>query len=208
MSFQSANFFQHSCAGCGSFPASQLVPRAKPRGGRFPPILNTSPDSRGIQTMAVHTTAVSPTYRELTAAQSMQPPGGAAVVSAGHRRGSRDASAPLGPRGEVQSLATIESGDLSRNVADKHKAISQRPAVHRNNRSHAWDLFEHHARHALPSVISTSAQQEADLKAAEEELAARVEQIPFFRIGPRRPASSELRVDPAPRFPVLFFTSH
>jgi membrane fusion protein, heavy metal efflux system len=153
-----------------------------------------APDAKGIATTVVKTSAV-PDYIEITAHIEADP---TRVVHVYPPAGGRIIEMRVRPWDHVrqgQPLAMIESSDLSRAVADYHKAQADNE-VKQKALSRAQDLFEHHA------IAERDYQQaQADSKMSEAELAAAAEQIRVLGMDPDQ-ASTDLRLN-APRAGVI-----
>jgi cobalt-zinc-cadmium efflux system membrane fusion protein len=94
-----------------------------------------------------------------------------------------------------QTLATLESADLSRAVADYHKALAD-DQVKQEELKRSEDLLAHHA-----IAVKDYQQAQADAESAQAELDAAREQIRVFGMDPDH-ASTELRLA-APRSGVI-----
>lgn len=153
-----------------------------------------APDMKGIQTITVQATAV-PEYLELPA--HIEPDPGR-VVHVYSPAGGRIVEMKVRPWDHVrqgQSLALIESGDLSRAVADYHKALTD-SELKQKALDRAQDLLDHHA------IAEKDLQQaQADSRMSQADLAAAREQIRVFGMDPEH-ASTELSVV-APRPGVI-----
>ena len=153
-----------------------------------------APDTKGIQTITVAMTAV-PDYLDLpahieadpTLVVHVYPPAGGRIVEMKVRPWDRVAKG--------QPLAVIESADLSRSVADYHKALADN-GVKQQALARAKDLFEHSA------IAEKDYQQaQADALSSQADLTAARDQIRVFGVDPDH-ASSELPVI-APRAGVI-----
>src|SRR6202034_1586102 len=82
-----------------------------------------APDTKGIQTVTVQTTAV-PEYLDLPAHIESDPTRVVHVYPPAGRRIIEMKVRPWDPVAKGQPLALIESADLSRSVADYHKALA------------------------------------------------------------------------------------
>jgi membrane fusion protein, heavy metal efflux system len=153
-----------------------------------------APDAKGIQTVVVKMTSV-PEYSEITAHIEADP---TRVVHVFPPAGGRIVEMRVRPWDHVtqgQALAMIESSDLSRAVADYHKALAD-SAVKQKSLARAQDLFEHHA------IAERDYQQaQADSQMSQADLAAAREQIQVLGMDPDQ-ASTELRLS-APRPGVI-----
>ncbi|MFZ0786425.1 MAG: efflux RND transporter periplasmic adaptor subunit [Candidatus Acidiferrales bacterium] len=151
-------------------------------------------DSRGIQTVTVQRTSV-PEYLDLPAHIEADP---TRVVHVYPPIGGRIVEMKVRPWDHVakgEPLALIESADLSRAVADYHKAIADN-AVKQAELNRARDLFEHNA------IAEKDYQQaQADALSSQADLTAAREQIRVFGVDPDH-AASELSVV-APRSGVI-----
>ena len=153
-----------------------------------------APDAKGIQTMTVKPAAI-PEYLDLPAHIEPDP---TRVVHVFTPAGGRIIEMKVRPWDRVekaQILATLESSDLSRAVADYHKALAD-DQVKQKELKRAEDLLAHHA------IAERDYQQaQADAQMSEAELEATREQIRVFGMDPDR-ATTELRVA-APRSGVV-----
>jgi membrane fusion protein, heavy metal efflux system len=153
-----------------------------------------APDAQGIQTVTVQRTAV-PEYLDLPAHIEADP---TRVVHVYPPVGGRIVEMKVRPWDHVtkgQPLALIESADLSRSVADYHKALADN-AVKQAELNRAKDLFEHDA------IAEKDYQQaQADALSSQADLAAAREQIRVFGVDPDH-ATSQLTVV-APRAGVI-----
>ncbi|HEX4003185.1 MAG TPA: efflux RND transporter periplasmic adaptor subunit [Candidatus Acidoferrales bacterium] len=151
-------------------------------------------DSKGIQTVTVQKTSV-PDYLDLPAHIEADP---TRVVHVYPPIGGRIVEMKVRPWDHVakgEPLALIESADLSRAVADYHKAIADN-AVKQAELNRSKDLFEHNA------IAEKDYQQaQADALSSQADLTAAREQIRVFGVDPDH-ASSELSVV-APRSGVI-----
>lgn len=151
-------------------------------------------DAKGIQTITVKSSSV-PDYLELPAHIEADP---TRVVHIYPPAGGRIVEMKVRPSDHVekgQLLALLESNDLSRAVADYHKAKVD-AEVKQQALTRAEDLLAHHA-------ISEKDYQQAqgDAKIAQAEMDATAQLIRVFGMDPDR-ASTELRVV-APRSGVV-----
>jgi membrane fusion protein, heavy metal efflux system len=153
-----------------------------------------APDTKGIQTITVQATAV-PEYLDLPAHIEPDP---TRVVHVYPPAGGRIIEMKVRPWDHVrqgQPLALIESEDLSRAVADYHKALAD-GEVKQKALDRAQDLLDHHA------IAEKDFQQaQADSRMSQADLAAAREQIRVFGMDPDQ-ASTELSVV-APRPGVI-----
>jgi len=151
-------------------------------------------DSRGIQTVTVQKTSV-PEYLDLPAHIEADP---TRVVHVYPPIGGRIIEMKVRPWDHVakgEPLARIESADLSRAVADYHKAMADN-AVKQAELNRAKDLLDHHA------IAEKDYQQaQADALSSQADLTAAREQIRVFGVDPDH-ATSELSVV-APRSGVI-----
>jgi cobalt-zinc-cadmium efflux system membrane fusion protein len=151
-------------------------------------------DASGIQTMAVETTTI-PDYLDIPAQIEADP---TRVVHVYPPAGGRIVEMKVRPWDWVQkgqTLATIESSDLSRAVADYHKALADYQ-VKRQQLERSADLYAHDA-----IALKDYQQAQADEQSAQAELDATKEQVRVFGMDPDH-ASSELLVT-APRAGVI-----
>lgn len=153
-----------------------------------------APDTKGIQTVTVEKTAV-PDYLDLPAHIEADP---TRVVHVYPPIGGRIVEMQVRPWDHVakgQPLALIESADLSRAVADYHKALADN-AVKQAQLNRAKDLYEHNA------IAEKDYQQaQADALSSQADLTAAREQIRVFGVDPDH-ATSQLSVV-APRSGVI-----
>lgn len=153
-----------------------------------------APDTKGIQTVTVQKTAV-PDYLDLPAHIEADP---TRVVHVYPPIGGRIVEMQVRPWDHVakgQPLALIESADLSRAVADYHKALADN-AVKQAQLNRAKDLYEHNA------IAEKDYQQaQADALSSQADLTAAREQIRVFGVDPDH-ATSQLSVV-APRSGVI-----
>jgi membrane fusion protein, heavy metal efflux system len=156
-----------------------------------------APDAKGIQTISVRSTAI-PEYLELPAHIETDP---TSVVHVFSPAGGRIVEMKVRPWDHVekgQMLATLESSDLARAVAEYHKALAD-DQVKQKQLSRSEDLFTHHA-------ISEREYQQAqgDAEQSKAEVAAAREQVSVFGMDPDQ-ASTHLFVT-APRSGVILDT--
>jgi membrane fusion protein, heavy metal efflux system len=151
-------------------------------------------DAKGIQTITVKSSAV-PDYLELPAHIEADP---TRVVHVFPPAGGRIVEMKVRPSDHVekgQLLALLESNDLSRAVADYHKAKVD-AEVKQLALTRAQDLLAHHA------IAEKDYQQaQGDAKIAQAEMEATAQLIRVFGMDPDH-ASTELRVV-APRSGVI-----
>lgn len=153
-----------------------------------------APDTKGIKTVTVEKTAV-PEYLDLPAHIEADP---TRVVHVYPPTGGRIVEMKVRPWDHVakgENLALIESADLSRSVADYHKAIADNQ-VKQEQLARARDLYEHNA------IAEKDFQQaQADALISQADLTAARDQIRVFGVDPDR-ATSQLSVV-APRSGVI-----
>lgn len=153
-----------------------------------------APDAKGIQTLAVQSVPI-PDYLDLAAHIDPDP---TRVVHVFPPAGGRIVEMKVRPWDRVekgQTLALIDSSDLSRAFADYHKALADND-VKQKELLRASDLLAHHA------IADRDFQQaQADAQSSGAELNATREQIHVLGMDPDHP-SSELRVV-APRSGVV-----
>ena len=116
---------------------------ANPQNSRSPGTEYVAPDSKGIQTEAARTSAI-PDYLDLPAHIEPDP---TRVVHVFAPAGGRIVEMKVRPWDHVekgQTLATLESSDLARAVADYHKALADHQ-VKQKALARAQDLLEHNA---------------------------------------------------------------
>jgi cobalt-zinc-cadmium efflux system membrane fusion protein len=185
-----AIFAAIAAGGCGS---SASAPAATEPAGATN-IEYVAPDAKGIQTMTVRATPI-PEYLDLPAHIEADP---TRVVRVFPPAGGRIVEMKVRPWDRVekgQTLALLESSDLSRAVAEYHKALADNE-VKQKALVRSEDLLAHHA------IAERDYQQaQADAQMTEAEVAATREQIRVFGMDPDH-ASTELRVT-APRAGVL-----
>lgn len=178
-------------AGCGqsSNTESQALAPQNPTNGQI-----VAPNAAGIQTITVKATTV-PDYIDLPAQIVAEP---TRVVHVFPPAGGRILEMKVHPWDRVekgQALATIESSDLSRAVADYHKAQADYQ-VKQEQLTRSEDLLAHNA------IAQKDYQQaQADAQSARAELEASKEQVRVFGMDPDK-ASTELVVS-APRSGVI-----
>lgn len=179
-----------AAGGCGS-------PANAPAAGEPANSLNNeyvAPDAKGIQTMTAQAAPI-PEYLELPAHIEADP---TRVVHVYPPAGGRIVEMKVRPWDRVekgQTLAILESSDLSRAVAEYRKALADNE-VKQKAMARSADLLAHHA------VAERDYQQaQADARMTEAEVAATREQIRVLGMDPDQ-ASTELRVA-APRAGVL-----
>jgi membrane fusion protein, heavy metal efflux system len=152
------------------------------------------PNSKGIQTQIARTSAI-PDYLELPAHIEADP---TRVVHVFAPAGGRMLEMKVRPWDRVekgQTLATLESSDLARAVANYHKALAD-DQVKQKALARSEDLLAHHA------ISEREYQQtQADAGQAKAEVDAAREQVQVFGMDPDR-ASIELVVK-APRSGVV-----
>jgi membrane fusion protein, heavy metal efflux system len=147
-------------------------------------------DSRGIQTAVARTTAI-PEYLDLPAHIEPDP---TRVVHVFAPAGGRIVEMKVRPWDQVekgQTLATLESSDLARAVADYHKALVDNQ-VKQKALARAQDLLEHKA-----IAEKEFEQAQDDAQQAQAEVQAAREQVQVFGMDPDH-ASTQLVVK-APR---------
>ena len=153
-----------------------------------------APDTKGIKTVTVQKTSV-PDYLDLPAHIEADP---TRVVHVYPPTGGRIIEMKVRPWDHVnkgETLAIIESGDLSRSVADYHKAAADYE-VKQKELARAKDLYEHNA------IAEKDYQQaQADALSSQAELTAARDQIRVFGVDPDH-ATSQLTVA-APRSGVI-----
>jgi membrane fusion protein, heavy metal efflux system len=175
------------------------VPKARQDGsaaklGDSSATLYVAPDAAGVQTMIVRQTTI-PDYLELpahieadpTRVVHVYPPAGGRIVEMKVRPWDRVAKG--------QTLAIIESSDLSKAVAEYHKASADYQ-VKEQQLARSQDLLAHNA-----IALKDYQQAKADAQSAQAELEATREQIRVFGMDPDH-ASTQLRIA-APRAGVI-----
>ncbi|MDR3720491.1 MAG: efflux RND transporter periplasmic adaptor subunit [Candidatus Acidoferrales bacterium] len=153
-----------------------------------------APDSKGIQTQAARTCTI-PEYIDLPAHIEADP---TRVVHVFAPAGGRIVEMEVRPWDRVeksQTLATLESSDLARAVADYHRALADHQ-VKQKALVRAQDLLEHNA---ISERDYEQAQGDAQQSQAEVEAAR--EQVQVFGMDPDH-ASTQLLVK-APRAGVI-----
>ena len=177
------------CERQGSASQPQAAESANPTGNEY-----VASDAKGIQTITVKTSSV-PEYLELPAHIEADP---TRVVHVYPPAGGRIVEMKVRPSDRVekgQLLALLESNDVSRAVADYHKAKVDAEVKHAAL-LRAQDLLAHHA------IAEKDYQQaEGDAKMAQAEMDATAQQIRVFGLDPKN-ASTQLRVV-APRSGVI-----
>ncbi|HXQ25241.1 MAG TPA: efflux RND transporter periplasmic adaptor subunit [Candidatus Acidoferrales bacterium] len=151
-------------------------------------------DSKGIQTQIVQTTAV-PVYLDLPAHIEADP---TRVVHVFAPAGGRIVEMKVRPWDRVEkgeTLATLESSDLARAVAEYHKALADNQ-VKQKALARSEDLLAHHA------ISEREYQQaQADATQAKAEAEATREQVQVFGMDPDH-ASTQLVIK-APRSGIV-----
>ncbi len=181
-------------AGCGPAAKTQQQAPAPGRSNDGQDIEYVSSDAQGIQTMILQKTSI-PDYLELPAHIEADP---TRVVHVYPPAGGRIVEMKVRPWDWVekeQTLALIESSDLSRAVADYHKALADYQ-VKEEQRKRSEDLLAHHA-----IAVKDYQQAQADAASAQAEREATGDRIRAFGMDPAV-ASAELRVT-APRSGVI-----
>lgn len=154
----------------------------------------TAQDIAGIQTLTVRLTTV-PDYLDISAQIEADP---TQVVHVFPPAGGRIIEMKVRPWDWVkksQTLALIESGDLSRAVADYHKALAD-DQMKQQQLTRSADLYAHNA-----IALKDYQQAQAEAQSSQAELDATKDQIRVFGMDPER-ASSQLLVT-APRAGVV-----
>jgi membrane fusion protein, heavy metal efflux system len=178
--------------GCGESTTQQAsapAPSGAPGNGEY-----AAPGAAGIQTTVVRPTQIPDTL-ELPAHIEADP---TRVVHVFPPAGGRIVEMKVRPWDRVEkgeTLAVLESGDLSRAVAEYHKAQAD-AQVKEQELKRAGDLLAHHA------IAEKDYQQaQADEASSQAELEATREQIRVFGMDPAH-ASTELRLA-APRSGII-----
>ena len=180
-------------AGCGSGKAPETSPsNSQPADSGSTEYVAS--DSKGIQTQVVRTATI-PEYLDLpahieadpTRVVHVFPPAGGRIVEMKVRLWDRV------EKGET--LATLESSDLARAVAEYHKALAGNQ-VKQKALARAQDLFEHSA-----IAQRDYEQAEGDANQAKAEVDATREQVQVFGMDPDH-ASTQLVVK-APRSGII-----
>jgi cobalt-zinc-cadmium efflux system membrane fusion protein len=180
-------------AGCGTGASKDDTP-SNPQNSGSPGTEYVAPDSKGIQTQTARTSAI-PEYLDLPAHIEADP---TRVVHVFAPAGGRIVEMKVRPWDRVekgQTLATLESSDLARSVADYHKALADQQ-VKQKALARAQDLLEHNA---ISEKDFEQAQGDAQQTQAEVEAAR--EQVQVFGMDPDH-ASTQLLVK-APRAGVI-----
>jgi membrane fusion protein, heavy metal efflux system len=184
-------------AGCGSDKAKDASgdsSQSNSQSSKSPNTEFVAPDSKGIQTQTAQTSAI-PDYIDLPAHLDADP---TQVVRVFAPAGGRIMEMKVRPWDRVekgQILATLESSDLARAVADYHKALAD-DQVKQKALARSVDLLAHHA---ISERESQQAQADADQAKAEVE--ATRDQIRVFGMDPDR-ATNQL-VLKAPRSGII-----
>jgi membrane fusion protein, heavy metal efflux system len=181
-------------AGCGNSSSSTNQPRPGLSAGNDARIEYVAPDATGIQTMTVRNTAI-PEYLDIPAHIEADP---TRVVHVFAPAGGRIVEMKVRPWDRVEQgaiLATLESSDLARAVADYHKALVDNQ-VKQKELARAQDLFDHHA-----TSEREYQQAQGDAQQSQAEVEAAREQIQVFGMDPDH-ASTQLLVK-APRSGVI-----
>src|SRR5271154_528740 len=180
-------------AGCGSGGSKDDTP-SNTQNASSPGPEYVAPDSNGIQTQTARTSAI-PEYLDLPAHIEADP---TRVVHVFAPAGGRIVEMKVRPWDRVekgQTLATLESSDLARAVADYHKALADQQ-VKQKALARAQDLLDHNA---ISEKDFEQAQGDAQQSQAEVEAAR--EQVQVFGMDPDH-ASTQLLVK-APRAGVI-----
>jgi cobalt-zinc-cadmium efflux system membrane fusion protein len=191
-------FFAALCAvavisGCGGAAVSQSQ-APQPSAGDDPNVTYVASDAAGIQTITTQTSTIND-YLEIPAQIQPDP---TEVVHVFPPAGGRIVEMKVRPWDWVQkgqTLATLESGDLSRAVADYHKAEADN-RMKQQQFARATDLFTHNA-----IALKDLQQAQADAQSAQAEMEDTAEQVRVFGMDPDH-ATAELLVA-APRAGVV-----
>jgi cobalt-zinc-cadmium efflux system membrane fusion protein len=155
-------------------------------------------DAKGIQTITVQPATISD-YLDLPAHIEPDP---TSVVHVFAPAGGRIIELKIRPWDRVnkgETLASLESSDLARAVADYHKALADN-LLKQKELARSQDLFEHHA------ISERENQQaQADAEQANAEVESAREQVQVFGMDPDH-ASSQLVIR-APRSGVILDVS-
>jgi cobalt-zinc-cadmium efflux system membrane fusion protein len=180
------------CSGPGTSQTQAANPAAPPSSASADQYV--AQDASGIQTVAVQSERI-PDYLDIPAQIEADP---TQVVHVFPPAGGRIVAMKVRPWDWVkkgETLATIESSDLSRAVADYHKALADHQ-VKQEQLTRAADLLQHDA------IAQKDFQQaQADEQSALADLEATQEQVRVFGMDPDH-ATSELLVT-APRDGVV-----
>jgi cobalt-zinc-cadmium efflux system membrane fusion protein len=181
-------------AGCGQSKGTPARSQPDATATSSPNTEYVASDAKGIQTITVRATSI-PDYLDLPAHIEPDP---TTVVHIFAPAGGRIVEMKVRPWDRVekgQTLATLESSDLARAVADYHKALADNQ-VKQKELARSQDLFDHHA------VSERENQQaQADAEQAKAEVEAAREQVQVFGMDPDQ-ASTQLLVK-APRSGVV-----
>jgi membrane fusion protein, heavy metal efflux system len=171
-------------AGCSGSGKDEASANPQSAGGTSSEIV--APDAKGIQTETARLTTI-PEYLDLPAHIEPDP---TRVVHVFAPAGGRIVEMKVRPWDHVekdQVLATLESGDLARAVADYHKALVDNQ-VKQKALARAKDLLDHQA-----IAEKDFEQAQGDAKQAEAEAEAAREQVQVFGMDPDH-ASTQLVV--------------
>jgi membrane fusion protein, heavy metal efflux system len=183
-----------SVAGCGSSKDTTASSQPGAVAANSPDAEYVASDAKGVQTMAVRLTTI-PDYLDLPAHIEPDP---TSVVHVFAPTGGRIVEMKVRPWDRVtkgQTLATLESSDLARAVADYHKAVADNQ-VKQKELARSQDLLDHHA-----TSERENQQVQADAEQAKAELEAAREQVRVFGMDPDH-ATAQLVVA-APRAGVV-----
>jgi cobalt-zinc-cadmium efflux system membrane fusion protein len=181
-------------AGCGGSKDTSAQSQPGADAASSPNTEYVASDAKGIQTITVQPVNI-PDYLDLPAHIEADPTN---VVHVFAPAGGRIVEMKVRPWDRVekgQTLASLESSDLARAVADYHKALADNQ-LKQKELARSQDLFEHHA------ISERENQQaQADAEQAKAEVEAAREQVQVFGMDPEN-ASTRLVVA-APRSGVI-----
>jgi cobalt-zinc-cadmium efflux system membrane fusion protein len=181
-------------AGCGQSKSTSAQSQTDATAASSSNTEYVASDAKGIQTITVRPVSI-PDYLDLPAHVEPDP---TTVVHVFAPAGGRIVEMKVRPWDRVekgQTLATLESSDLARAVADYHKALADNQ-LKQKELARSQDLFDHHA------ISERENQQaQADAEQAKAEVEAAREQVQVFGMDPDQ-ASTQLLVK-APRSGVV-----
>ncbi len=184
--------------GCGGSKATPPQSQLGADAGSSSNAEYVASDAKGIQTITVQSANI-PDYLDLPAHIEPDP---TSVVHVFAPAGGRIVELKVRPWDHVnqgETLASLESSDLARAVADYHKALADN-LLKQKELARSQDLFEHHA------ISERENQQaQADAEQANAEVESAREQVQVFGMDPDH-ASSQLVIR-APRSGVILDVS-
>jgi len=181
-------------AGCGSSKDTTVPSQPDAAAADSPDTQYVASDAKGVQTIVVSPTTI-PDYLDLPAHIEPDP---TSVVHVFAPAGGRIVEMKVRPWDHVatgQTLATLESSELARAVADYHKAVAD-DQVKQKQMARSQDLLDHHA-----TSERENQQAQSDAEQAKAELEAAREQVQVFNMDPDH-ASTQLVIK-APRAGVV-----